>query len=179
MPVELGMVHGRFQPLHIEHLQYILRGLGRCSHLVVGITNPEASEYQADSLSPHRHQEQANPYTYFQRSEMVRECLVDERVDLARVSIVPFHLFDPERWRYYLPSPGAVVQFVRAFSGWEDKKIELFRTHGFRIDVLDRRMPKNVEGKQVRNLMDAAGNWRQLVPPGTARVIDRLTAGEL
>ena len=176
MVTTIGMVHGRFQLVHNEHLQYILRGLSRCSRLVIGITNPEASEYKADPLSPHRHQVEANPYTYFVRSEMIRECLVDERVDLARVSIVPFHLFDPEKWRYYLPSPGTVVQYVRAFSAWEDKKIELLKSYGFRVEVLDRGMKKNIEGTQVRELIRTGGTWRQLVPPGTARVIDMLNA---
>ncbi len=175
----LGMVHGRFQPVHNEHLLYILRGLSRCSRLVIGITNPDASEYKASSLSPHRHNEEANPYTYFQRMEMIRECLVDEHIDLARISLIPFHLFAPDKWHYYLPPPEAVVQYVRAFSSWEDEKIALFQKYGYRVEVLDRRMTKTVEGTQVRTIMREGGNWRQLVPPGTARVIDKVNTGDL
>jgi len=33
------MVHGRFQPLHCGHLQYVLVAFARCEHLIVGIAN--------------------------------------------------------------------------------------------------------------------------------------------
>ncbi len=39
-----GMVHGRFQPFHNEHLDYVLRGLARSTTLVIGVTNPDPSE---------------------------------------------------------------------------------------------------------------------------------------
>jgi nicotinamide-nucleotide adenylyltransferase len=38
---ELGVIHGRFQVLHNDHLRYILAGKELCRHLVVGITNPD------------------------------------------------------------------------------------------------------------------------------------------
>ncbi len=35
-----GVVHGRFQPFHLDHLKYALAGLTHCDYLFVGITNP-------------------------------------------------------------------------------------------------------------------------------------------
>lgn len=43
MDVRYGMIHGRFQPFHNGHLEYALAALSRCSHLIVGITNPDPS----------------------------------------------------------------------------------------------------------------------------------------
>jgi len=169
-----GMVHGRFQPFHNEHFDYVLRGLSRCHNLVVGITNPEPSEYIAQSESRHRHQPNANPYSFFQRMEMVRQSLLDIGVHLDRVSFVPFHIFMPEKWEYYLPTAKATTQFVRVFSSWEEKKVQLFRNYGFQIEILDRGAAKNVEGTGVRNLMSSGGDWRSKVPTGTAKVIDKI-----
>ena len=36
-----GMIHGRFQPFHTGHLEYLVAAAARCERLVVGITNPE------------------------------------------------------------------------------------------------------------------------------------------
>jgi nicotinamide mononucleotide adenylyltransferase len=177
MVTPIGMVHGRFQPVHVEHFQYILRGLAQCSQLIVGITNPDPSDFSAEAASPHRHLDESNPYTFFQRSEMIKQCLIDEHVDLGRISLAPFHLHDPSKWRDYLPPPRVIVQYVRAFSEWEDQKIKLFEQHGFKVELLDYRAPKNVEGVQVRALKRSGGDWLTMVPPGAARVIERIEAG--
>ena len=50
-----GMVHGRFQPFHVGHLEYALTALHRCEHLIVGITNPDPSLVVAESTDPQRH----------------------------------------------------------------------------------------------------------------------------
>jgi cytidyltransferase-like protein len=172
-----GMAHGRFQGFHLEHLQYILTCIGRCENLVIGITNPDPSEYQAESTSDHRHRTEDNPFSYFQRCEMIRQSLADERIDPARVVFTPFHVFDISKWAYYLPAPQSTVQFVRAFSAWEEKKIALFESHGFRVEVFDRGARKNIEGREVRERLCSGGDWRSLVPHGTARVIEKIQAG--
>lgn len=177
--ISIGMAHGRFQGFHLEHLQYLLTCLDRCERLVVGITNPDSTEYQFEGASDHRHLAEANPFSYFQRSEMIRESLLDEGVDLARITVTPFHLFDPSKWSSYLPPPRNTTQFVRAFSAWEEKKIALFESNGFSVHVLDRGAPKNVEGKQVRALLNSGGDWRSIVPQGCARVIERIQSGLL
>ncbi len=39
-PARYGMVHGRFQPFHLGHLEYTLKALACSQTLIVGITNP-------------------------------------------------------------------------------------------------------------------------------------------
>jgi cytidyltransferase-like protein len=172
----LGMVHGRFQPFHQEHLEYVLRALERCEHLVIGITNPDPTTYSFERNSDHRHRSEANPYTYFQRLEMIRESLLEAGVSLAKATIVPFHVSDPGKWPFYLPEPARTVQYMRLFSSWEDQKAELFVRHGFRVEALDRRAVKRMSATQVRRLLAEAGDWEALVPKATARVIKRIQA---
>ncbi|MGQ9571966.1 MAG: adenylyltransferase/cytidyltransferase family protein [Dehalococcoidia bacterium] len=175
--VRFGMIHGRFQPFHLGHLEYMKAALERCETLIVAITNPDPSAIREEALARHRHTDKANPYTFFQRLMMIRETLLDEGVDLRRVIIAPFPINFPERWLYYLP-PG-VIQFIRVFSPWEEEKAERFRSAGFQVEVLHAGAAKTIEGKEVRDLIERGGHWRTLVPAGAARVIERIEAGEL
>jgi cytidyltransferase-like protein len=171
-----GMIHGRFQPFHLGHLEYMKAALERCETLIVAITNPDPSAIREEELARHRHTEQANPYTFFQRLMMVRETLLDEGVNLKRVMIVPFPINFPERWHYYLPAK--VLQFIRVFSPWEEEKANRFREMGFPVEVLHPGSAKTIEGREVRRLLQQGGAWRALVPPGVARVVERIQAGE-
>jgi nicotinamide mononucleotide adenylyltransferase len=174
-----GMVHGRFQPFHLEQLQYILNALTRCHHCVIGVTNPEPSEFKEEATSAHRHLTESNPFSYFQRVEMIRSSLIDAKIDPTRLSFVPFHIFNSSKWLYYLPRPDIVIQYVRVFSAWEEKKMSLFRAYGFEVEVIDRGMVKKIEATQVRRLMQTGGDWKRLVPQGTARVIEMIQGGLL
>ncbi|MEG0356005.1 MAG: nicotinate-nucleotide adenylyltransferase, partial [Lachnospiraceae bacterium] len=39
--VKIGLIHGRFQVLHLKHMEYILAAKMRCNTLYIGITNPD------------------------------------------------------------------------------------------------------------------------------------------
>jgi nicotinamide mononucleotide adenylyltransferase len=170
--VECGMVHGRFQPFHQEHLEYVLRAARRCrKRCYVGITNPKGGDpFQQNSS--HRHEPHANPFTYDERAEMVKSSIRLAAPDLAdRVECVPFEVTNQVTWAETIP-PGT-VQFVRLFGEWERKKANSFREHGLKVVVLDEGKPKLMEGSEVRLLIRAGRNWQQLVPPGTMDVINR------
>jgi hypothetical protein len=64
---DTGVIHGRFQVLHNDHLKYLLAGKARCRHLVVGITNPDPFLTKEDAAEPRRSEPGANPLTYFER----------------------------------------------------------------------------------------------------------------
>ena len=170
----MGMVHGRFQPFHIEQLQYILSGLAKCDFLTIGITNPDPTEFKFESRSNHRHLSDANPFSFYQRAHMINESLIDIKIDLNRITITPFHLFDSTKWKYYLPSVKSTVQFVRIFSPWEQKKVKLFEDYGFKVVIIDQGIKKNIEATEVRRRMKNGEDWKALVPNGTARVIEKI-----
>ena len=95
---EIGVIHGRFQVLHNDHLRYLLAGKGCCRHLVVGITNPDPSTILADELNEHRHLPEENPLTFTERLMMIQETLRDEGYPLERIFIVPLPIHHPDRW---------------------------------------------------------------------------------
>ena len=176
---QFGMVHGRFQPFHNGHLDYFQKALARCHHLIVGITNPDPFEIEEEPASAHRHLEESNPFTYFQRVQMVRAALADSRIDSEQLTLVPFSITHPEKWPHYLPPTRSVVQYLRVFSDWERSKAERLRANGFAVEVLDEGAPKELSATEVRREMAVGEGWRRLVPPGVAAVIERVRAGEL
>ena len=44
-----GVVHGRFQVLHLKQMEYILAAKMRCQTLYIGITHPDIAAYPATS----------------------------------------------------------------------------------------------------------------------------------
>ena len=47
--VDKGVVYGRFQILHLKHMEYLLAAKMRCRRLYVGITHPDITAYAATS----------------------------------------------------------------------------------------------------------------------------------
>ena len=174
-----GMVHGRFQPFHNGHMDYVKKAMARCGHLVIGITNPDPFEIEQESSSAHRHLSESNPFTFFQRLQMVRAALLDEGADLTRITLVPFSVHHPEKWPYYLPPAGRIVQFIRVFSDWEQTKADRLRDNGFAVEVLDRGSPKEYAGVDVRDGMASGDGWKRSVPPAVAEIIEEVRDGRL
>ena len=176
MKVRYGMVHGRFQPFHRGHLQYTLAALSRCEHLIIGITNPDPSLIVEETTDSERHLLAANVFTFFERQWMIRAALVEARVDLAQVSIVPFPIHHPERWQCYCPAEA--VQFMRLFSAWGREKSQRFQENGWTVEVLEAGAEKAVSGSEVRAKLRAGSGWEALVPEAVGEVLRQIKATE-
>lgn len=172
MKPEYGMIHGRFQPFHNGHLEYLRAARPLCRTLIVGITNPDPETIREDPTSEHRHLPEANPFTYFERLLMVRAVLTEEGVPFEEALIIPFPVNLPDRWRYYLPPN--VVHYVRVFSTWEQSKVDRLREHGYTVEVLHPGIEKAIEASEVRRLIEAGEGWQSLVPPAVVKVIEGL-----
>jgi cytidyltransferase-like protein len=168
--VERGMIHGRFQPFHNGHLEYLTGAAARCRTLFVGITNPDGSRVRPVPEDPLRHLPESNPFTYTERLLMVSAAAGE--AGAGPVHVIPFPITEPDLWDDYVPSDA--VQYVRLFSSWGSAKLERLRGRGYAVEVLEARGGKEVSGEQVREAMRAGAEWRRLVPPAVARVIDAL-----
>lgn len=172
--VPYGMIHGRFQPFHMGHLEYALGALKRCAHLIVGITNPDPSTIVEEAADPERHLPAANPFTFYERQWMIRAALSEADIALSRISIVPFPIHHPERWSSYCP-PDA-VQYVRLFSGWGREKLERLQAGGWKVEVLDQGKEKAISGSEVRRKLTAGRDWEACVPKAAAEVLRTIGA---
>ena len=163
------MIHGRFQPFHLGHLEYLRGAAAQSDEVWIGITNPDPARVKEEPSDPLRHLPESNPFTYAERLLMVSEAARDEGIDAY---VIPFPVNEPELWDAYVP-PDA-VQFIRHFSEWGGTKIERLRTAGYEVVVLDEGAEKEISGADVRAALRDGRDWRALVPPGVARVIESL-----
>ena len=122
-----------------------------------------------EAASEHRHRDEANPYTFFERLRMIRDTVIASPIPLDRVMLIPFPINLPDRWRYYLP-PG-VVHYLRVFSEWEQTKVERLRAAGYEVEVLQPGVAKAIEASEVRARLARGAPWAELVPPPVAQVM--------
>jgi cytidyltransferase-like protein len=166
------MIHGRFQPFHNGHLEYLKGAGARCEQVFVGITNPDPTRVQPEESDPLRHLPESNPYTYVERLLMVKAAAADAGIAAERLHVIPFPVNEPELWQAYVPED--VVQFIRLFSDWGDTKLERLREAGYEVVVLDEGAAKEISGADVRAALREDGDWERLVPPGVARLLRQL-----
>jgi nicotinamide mononucleotide adenylyltransferase len=168
---ETGVIHGRFQVLHNDHLRYILAGQALCRHLVVGITNPEPLLVRDEAADPHRSDAAANPLTYYERYRLVKAVLADRAIPPEAWSIVPLPINLPERYRYYVPLDA--VFFVSIYDAWGERKLHYFQSLGVQTHILRRVTPaeKGLSAGDVRRLMAQGQPWEHLVPQPVAGLL--------
>jgi nicotinamide-nucleotide adenylyltransferase len=166
------MIHGRFQPFHNGHLQYLRGAAERSDEVFVGITNPDPGRIRFEPSDPERHLRESNPYSYVERLLMVEAAASDLGLDAAALHVIPFPVNEPELWPAYVPE--GVTQYLRLFSEWGGTKFERLREAGYEVIVLDEGARKEISGVEVRAAIRAGEGWETLVPRGVARVIRSL-----
>ena len=161
------MIHGRFQPFHLGHLEYLKGASAQSDEVWVGITNPDPTRVKPEPADPLRHLPESNPYTYAERLLMVKAAAKEIDVE---VHVIPFPVNEPELWHAYVP-PG-VTQFIRHFSSWGATKIERLRAAGYDVVILDEGAEKELSGSDVRGAIRDGSDWQSLVPKGVAGLIE-------
>ena len=164
-----GMIHGRFQPFHNGHLEYLKGAAAQCDEVWVGITNPDPTRIKPEASDPLRHLPESNPYSYAERLLMVKAAAQDAGIEPMRVHVIPFPVNEPELWSAYVPHD--VTQFIRLFSDWGGTKLDRLCEAGYEVVVLDEGADKEISGAEVREAVRTGGDWESLVPPGVGRVL--------
>ena len=163
------MIHGRFQPFHNGHLEYLHGAAARSDTVFVGITNPDPRRVREEPSDPLRHLPESNPFTYTERLLMIEAVAEDEGIP---VHVIPFPVNEPELWPAYVPE--GVTQYLRLFSEWGGTKLDRMREAGYEVVILDEGVEKQISGRDVRDAMREGREWETLVPAGVARVIHSL-----
>jgi len=173
-PYEIGVIHGRFQVLHNDHLKYLLAGKALCRHLVVGITNPEPELVKDEVVDPERSKPIANPLSYYERYRLIKEVFKDEGLKPDDFSIVPLPINLPDRYRYYVPLEA--VFFLSIYDQWGERKLHYFQSLGLKTHILRKVTPqeKGLSAGDVRQRMVGGQPWKHLVPLSVARMLESL-----
>ena len=170
---------GRFQPFHVQHLEVLSALSQNFERIIIGVTNPDLENLQAHSASAHRHTDDANPFSYETRVEIIQDSISGiQKMALSdvQVDIVPFDLANPDSWNV----PSQTVFAVRIFSPWEASKLTLFTDQGF--ETLQLPAPDSkLSASDIRlSLIANDNNWQSLVAPSAIETIqakwDRITS---
>jgi len=170
---ETGVIHGRFQVLHNDHLKYLMAGKALCRRLVVGITNPDPHLTKTETADPKRSDSFSNPLTYFERHLMVGTALLEAGLNSNDFMIVPFPISFPDRYQYYVPMDA--VFFLTIYDEWGRRKLQYFKSLGLNTHVLRQVPPgkKGISGRDVRERIANGQAWEHMVPASVPVLIER------
>jgi len=169
---DLGVIHGRFQVLHNDHIKYLMAGKDLCKYLVVGITNPDPSLTRDSNANPHRSTSLANPLTYYERYWMIKAALLEQGLSLSEFSIVPLPINVPELIKYYVPLDA--IFFLTIYDEWGQQKKKYFQDLGLKIHVLweiplDK---KGLSSSDIRETMIKNGKWEHFLPSSVVHLMN-------
>ncbi len=167
----VGVVHGRFQILHNDHLEYILAGKVRCKRLVVGITNPDPFLTREDEADRNRSSRMANPLSYYERMLMAEAALLEAGIPHADFVITPLPINIPDLYQCYVPLNA--MFFLTIYDAWGRSKKERFQSMGLRTCVLWERpeQEKKLTGTEIRRRIVQDESWEEMLPPAVAALV--------
>ena len=169
---ERGVVHGRFQGLHLKHMEYLLAAKMRCRLLYVGITHPDIFACPAASpLDVHGTLVRDNPLAYIERYEMIRDSLLEFGVKREEFEIIPFPVDRPDVLAQYAPADA--VYYMSICGEWDREKEKILSSLGLKTEILWERDPeeKGITGTELRALIAGDGSWRQYMPKAAAEYL--------
>lgn len=154
--VENGIIFGRFQVLHLKHMEFLLAVKMRCQKMIIGITRPNGNEKGKCDLE--------NPFTYYERFEMVQEALIDFGVKREEFEIVPFPIEHPEWITNYVPKDATFYMSILGKRG--EEKLQILQDLGLKTEVIWRKDPETtgVTGAEVRQYIIEGKDWKPFVP---------------
>ena len=161
---EIGVVNGRFQVLHLKHMEYILAAKMRCKKLFIGLTNPDSLHTRESVNDANRSAKSANPLTYYERYEMIRGAMREFNVPESEYDILPFPINCPEYILQYVPENA--VYYMGICDEWDEEKYKILRSLGLKTEVLWRKTQeeKGITSSWVRSCIATDHEWAHLVP---------------
>lgn len=170
-------VHGRFQPFHLEHLDYVAAAIAKADFLHIGITQFETAHLKhVPGAGDHRDDRASNPLTYFERAEVISLALTGEGYHESQFRVSPFPIENPDQLLDFLPT--SIPIMTTRVDEWNDHKIILLTQLGYSVQTLFDRDPKGVAGSKIRSLMvDGDDAWHSMVPGSTVAYLNSLDLG--
>lgn len=171
--IAAASAHGRFQPFHNDHLEYVLAAQRLCDFLWIGITKYDVTSTDLNPLGALREMPENNPLTFFERACIIRDSLIEAGVFPGSFGFVPFPIETPQRLHGFMAT--SVPCYTTICEQWNRDKIEVLKAQGYEVRVLWERPTKKITGATVRkDIIKGGVLWRSMVPAATARAAERL-----
>ncbi|WP_294335862.1 adenylyltransferase/cytidyltransferase family protein [uncultured Sphingomonas sp.] len=166
-----GSVHGRFQPFHNGHLDYVLQAADRADYIHIGLT--QVFQPLLDKQKTGRDTRDANPLTFFERSRLVAAALEEYGISKTRFNITPFPIETPNLLPQFVPV--SVPCFTTLVTSWNDEKVSRLEAVGYHVQTLQVSPLDNnrvTSGTEIRQLIRSGDNqWARYVPSSVADLI--------
>ena len=166
---KIGFIHGRFQLFHNDHLNYALLAKEQCEKLIIGITSPENTSLIHEDVDPHRSISSANPFTYYERYNMVKLALLEAGLDRADFEIVPFPIERPGVLYNYIPLNA--TSFFTIYDKWGYEKLNRLKSIGYKTIVLFDDKEKKMCSTEIRKKIVDGDEWSEMVPNSVYKYI--------
>lgn len=155
-----GLIVGRFQPFHSEHLRLAVAAAARVEHLWVGITRPFGK--YIPEIGGTRSTDGANPLPYWLRYQCIETALTDDAgLPRSGFSILPVPLVKEIIEQLV---PRGTVFLTTIVEEWGVQKEELFREAGFETLRMDLGA-KTISGTGIREkIVNKDPSWKDSVP---------------
>lgn len=150
-----GLFIGRFQPMHLGHLEVMRRLAAGHDELVVAVGSANVSHTPL------------NPFTGGERVAMVHAALREAGVANALTLPLP----DVGRNAVWVSHVASLVPRFTTLYTNNPLPRRLFQEAGYQVRPAPFHERERYEGTRIRRLMLDGGAWEGLVPPAVARMV--------
>ena len=161
--MQVGILVGRFQPVHIGHVQAIEFALENSNKLFIVVGSAEKSN------------QKRNPFTFEERKKMI-ELAINEKELQDNISIIPIN--DANNHTEWISSiKNTIGEYNLIFTNDEltEKLFKKNETKVINVPLLDRNI---LSATEVRKRLELDKEWKSLVIPEIANYLTEINAVE-
>lgn len=166
--VDRVYVVGRFQPFHIQHLEYLREAFSVAAHVTIGISMPFTKKSsQSSQAAEHRIRKESNPLLYHERKKMITAALHEDGHTSDIFEFCPFPLDDADELENFVERGKKIVSTL--CDAWNQEKKDVLEKAGHEVVYLidrvnDRIGEPRVTANLIRGLASTGNqSWKCLV----------------
>lgn len=154
----IGLVIGRFQPLHKGHVYLIKKALVVCEKIIIGIGSSNV-------------QDSNNPFEVKERKKMVEELIRSEKLDGWVIKIIEIpDVPDDDVWFEMIKNQAGEIDAVIGNNDWVSR---IFKSHHIPVIAVEYFNRRLLEGYKIRRLMEKNKSWENRVPKYVNHLISK------